>query len=84
MAMALPVVAYERPASREILGDLGIYAAYHDPLDLARVLMATLRDPELRRQRGAANRHKAIQAYAWEGLAQRLMSAYAQVSLRQK
>lgn len=77
MAMGLPVVAYERPASLEILQDLGLYAKYHDPIDLARTLHEALTQPELLTARGAANRHKAVSEYSWQAVARRIMDAYA-------
>lgn len=76
MAMGLPVVAYERPASLEILGDLGFYAKFHDPVDLARALHEALENPELK-ARGAANRQKAVDEYSWTAVARRIMDAYA-------
>lgn len=77
MAMGLPVVAYERPASVEILGDLGIYAKFHDPVDLARALHESLLDPDLLKQRGQANRQKTIDDYSWTAVARRIIDAYA-------
>lgn len=77
MAMGLPVVAYERPASLEILGDLGIYARLQDPTDLARALHETLLQPDFLKVRGAANRQKAVEDYSWTAVAQRIMDAYA-------
>lgn len=76
MAMGLPVVAYERPASLEILGDLGIYAKYHDPVDLARALHEALADPVFLRQRGQENRQKAVDDYSWQAVAHRILDAY--------
>jgi uncharacterized protein (TIRG00374 family) len=79
MALGLPVVAYERPASREILGDLGLYAVYHDPADLARALHQALSNPAALRERGQANRAKAVRDYSWEAVASRILSAYQRV-----
>lgn len=76
MAMGLPIVAYRRPASLEILDDLGLYAAYHDPADLARVLCDTLSQPDLMTARGQANRSKAVEEYSWQAVARRILDAY--------
>jgi glycosyltransferase involved in cell wall biosynthesis len=76
MAMGLPVVAYERPASVEILGDLGFYARLNDPVDLARALHEALLQPDLLKARGAANRQKAVDDYSWTAVARRIMEAY--------
>lgn|GEM_PF-54099 len=83
MAMGLPVVAYERPASVEILGDLGIYATYNDPVDMARALHETLDNPALMQERGAQNRQKAITEYSWDAVANRIVEAYG-MSIRKK
>lgn len=82
MAMGLPVVAYERPASLEILGDLGFYAKFHDPTDLARALYEALSQPDLLKARGAANRKKAVEEYSWTAVARRIMEAYQHVQGR--
>jgi len=84
MAMALPVVAYDRPASREILGELGIYATLHNPPDLARALHETLNQPEQHQPRGTANRHKAEREYSWQAVAQRIIAAYDSVMTTQQ
>lgn len=83
MAMGLPVVAYERPASREILGDLGIYAKFNDPIDLARALHEALEKPEFLKQRGAENRQKTVDEYSWAAVAHRILDAYRIVETRQ-
>jgi len=76
MAMGLPVVAYKRPASTEILGDLGLYATMGDPVDLARALHEALRQPKMLKERGHANRQKAVDDYSWTAVARRIMDAY--------
>lgn len=76
MAMGLPVVAYKRPASTEILGDLGLYAQMGDPIDLAKTLHESLLQPELLKARGEANRQKAVDEYSWTAVARRIMDAY--------
>jgi glycosyltransferase involved in cell wall biosynthesis len=76
MAMGLPVVAYEREASVEILGDLGLYAEFKNPIDLARTLHEALLDPDLLEQRGRQNREKAVNEYSWTAVANRVMEAY--------
>ncbi len=77
MAMGLPVVAYKRPASLEILEDLGIYARLQDPNDLSRALHEALLQPDFLKARGAANRQKAVDDYSWTAVARRIMDAYA-------
>jgi glycosyltransferase involved in cell wall biosynthesis len=84
MAMGLPVVTYKRPASQEILGELGIYANFHDPVDLARALHETLLNPTLMKERGIANRHKAVNEYSWMAVARRIVEAYDLTMQRMK
>ena len=76
MAMGLPIVAYKRPASTEILGDLGLYAEMGNPNDLARVLHDALLQPRMLRDRGIANRQKAVDEYSWTAVARRIVDAY--------
>ncbi len=76
MAMGLPIVAYERPASREILGDLGLFATVNDPQDLARALHEALLQPDFLKQRGHENRQKAVDEYSWLVVAGRIINAY--------
>lgn len=76
MALGLPVVAYEREASVEILGDLGLYARLRDPVDLARALHEALQNPDLLKERGQANRRKAVEDYSWAAVAHRILRAY--------
>ena len=76
MAMGLPVVAYKRPASLEILQDNGIYAEFHNPVDLARALHEAATQPNFLKQRGQDNRDKAVAEYSWAAVARRIMDAY--------
>lgn len=82
MAMGLPVVAYQRPASLEILGDLGMYAEVNRPDDLARALHEALDAPKALETRGKENRKKAVEAYSWTAVAQRIMDAYGVAHLQ--
>lgn len=84
MAMGLPVVAYERPASQEILGELGIYARYNDPADMGRVLRDVLHDKKLLEARGRANREKAVRDYSWDAVAERILEAYEKAIQRMR
>jgi len=65
MACGLPVVAFDTPVNREVLGDTGIYARYGDARDLAMKIAALLADPEARRKHGAEARAKAIREHSW-------------------
>ena len=80
MAMALPVVVYDTPVSREYLGDLGLYAAPPgDVAALARVLTTAIHtaapDPRFRAQlRAHADRH-----FSWERTGRQLVYIYEQL-----
>ncbi len=77
MAMGLPVVTFESPVSREILGDSGIYARMGDADDLAAKLADALNDPAQARARGLAGRERAIRDLSWERAAGEIESIYA-------
>jgi glycosyltransferase involved in cell wall biosynthesis len=65
MACALPVVAFDTPVNREVLGDTGRYARYGDVDDLADQIAILLGDDQARRSRSEAVRRKAVQEHAW-------------------
>lgn len=84
MAMALPTVAFDLPANREILGRDGCYARPGDPADLAAKLLRTLEEPEQSATQGLALRVRAVGHLSWtarvselEGVYQRLLEEYA-------
>jgi glycosyltransferase involved in cell wall biosynthesis len=77
MACALPTVAFDTPPSREILGDLGIYAPRGDVTALATAIVDLLKDPEGARQLGARLRQRVIEHFSWQNTARQLLRAYA-------
>lgn len=79
MAMGLPTVAYDNRVSRDILGDLGIYAPAGDWSALAVELQRTLADPAAARKRGRALREKAIAAHQWTQSARALYEVYSRL-----
>lgn len=82
MAMGLPVVTFESPVSREILGDIGIYAEMGNADDLADKLSLVLETPALARQLGAAGRARAMAYFSWEQAAQEIEAIYARARNR--
>lgn len=76
MACGLPVVAFDTPVNRELLGDGGIYAAYGDAEDLARCLALALADRNLLHQQGKQMRERAVELHGWENRVQLLESYY--------
>ena len=80
MAMGLPTVTFDTRASREILGDLGIYADRGDWQDLAEKIEAALADSEGSHERGRALREKALHAHTWDLSSQVLVRTYERLT----
>ncbi len=77
MACALPTVAFDTPPSREILGDLGIYAPRGDAVALADGIIRLLESPEESRQLGLKLRQRVIERFSWQHTAHQLLKAYS-------
>jgi glycosyltransferase involved in cell wall biosynthesis len=84
MAMGLPVVAYDSPVNREMLGALGIYAPRGDWSALAIELEQALVDLPATRERGRALRAKAIAEHGWEASARLLLEVYGRALGKEK
>lgn len=82
MAMALPVVAFDTPVSREILGDLGVYAEYGSADSLARCLLELLRDAEGARALGRRLRERA-ESFSWRQGIIKVVDLYAFLKVRE-
>jgi len=82
IAMGLPVVAFDSTVSREILGELGIYAPAGDWSALAIEMEQALANLPSARARGHALREKAIAEHSWERSAQMLLDVYERALLR--
>ncbi|MCL5256815.1 MAG: glycosyltransferase family 4 protein [Chloroflexi bacterium] len=78
MAMQLPVVAFDTPVAREIMGDDGTYAEMGNPASLASAIEALLQDGERASQLGYALRRRAVNSLSWEGAAKQIMAVYAE------
>lgn len=79
MAMGLPVVAFDAPANREIMGDLGIYATPGDATDFAARINWLLEHPEQGANRGLQLRERAIASLSWRARIHELMAIYHEV-----
>jgi glycosyltransferase involved in cell wall biosynthesis len=82
MACALPTVAFDTPPSREILGDLGVYAPRGDVAALADAIVGLLQNSDGARQLGAELRQRVVEHFSWENTARQLLKAYARASSR--
>lgn len=80
MAMGLPTVAFDTRASREILGNDGIYAEPGNWREFGDRLTETLNDPEAAHARGRALREQAVNQHSWYRSAQILLDTYAKLS----
>ena len=81
MAMGLPVIAFDRPASREILGETGIYCKFGDSDDLAEKLVWALENPSSLLKFGVATRARAESHLSWAIVAARIEQAYGLASV---
>jgi glycosyltransferase involved in cell wall biosynthesis len=62
--------------------EVGLLVPPGDPEALAGALISLLSDESRRRELGAAARRRAIEHYAWSGLAQRLVGIYERLVRR--
>jgi glycosyltransferase involved in cell wall biosynthesis len=76
MACGLPVVAFDTPVNREVLGDTGIYASYGDARDLAAKIAALAADSETRAGFSKRVRDKALREHSWTSRGKQLSKVY--------
>jgi glycosyltransferase involved in cell wall biosynthesis len=76
MACGLPVVAFDTPVNREVLGDTGIYARYGDARDLAAKIAALAADSETRTGFSERVRDKALGEHSWNSRGMLLSEVY--------
>ncbi|RII30142.1 MAG: glycosyltransferase family 1 protein [Geobacter sp.] len=79
MACGLPVIAFDTPVNREVLGDTGIYARYADSGDMAKMIAALLSDHEARRQYSVDIREKAVNEHSWKSRSEKLVELYQDI-----
>ncbi|HSH80049.1 MAG TPA: glycosyltransferase family 4 protein [Herpetosiphonaceae bacterium] len=82
LAMGLPVVAFDTPVSREILGNVGRYARFGDVQSLAEELIGLLDDPREMEILSAAGRAKAVRDHSWELGALQIQAIYERALAR--
>ena len=76
MAMSMPTVAYDTPAQRELLGDLGTYAPVGDIAAFADRVDTLLNDRTAWRAIGSGLRGRAEAHFSWERGARTMTDAY--------
>jgi glycosyltransferase involved in cell wall biosynthesis len=79
MACGLPVVAFDTPVNREVLGDTGIYASYGDARDLAAKIAALAADCETRSGFSKRVRDKALSEHSWNSRGKLLSEVYQSI-----
>ncbi|HEX6289439.1 MAG TPA: glycosyltransferase family 4 protein [Herpetosiphonaceae bacterium] len=82
LAMGLPVVAFDTPVSREMLGDLGVYARLGDSASLAQEMIGLLDDRERSATLGRLGRIKAVREHSWELGGQQIAAIYERAFAR--
>ena len=78
MHCGTPVIASNRPAFPEILGDAGLLVDPTQPADIARAMLAVIRDAALRDDLVARGFARAGR-YRWEEAARRTLAVFAEV-----
>lgn len=82
MACGLPVVAFDTPVNREVLGDTGSYAIYGDAGDLAAKITALVADGGTRTGLSQLVREKALREHSWETRGVMLTEVYQSMLLQ--
>ncbi len=83
MAMALPTVAFDTPAQREILGALGVYAPIGDSALFAQRVAELMDAPARRRALGEQLRRAALQHHGWDRAAEKMVAVYESLLSKQ-
>lgn len=83
MACGLPVLAFDTPVNREILGDAGVYAAFGDVADFAERLETLAADGERRRKLAEQVRARAVLDHSWKRRGEQLEEVYRGLLSRQ-
>jgi glycosyltransferase involved in cell wall biosynthesis len=78
----LPVVAFDTPATRDILGGAGILVETGDGARLAAEAVTLLEDPAGREALAIRSRSRAAELGGWDAVAGRVLEAYRAAGLR--
>jgi len=81
MACGIPVLAFDTPINREILGDAGVYARFADAADFAARLEELVLHEGRRRELAEMVREKAVEEHSWEARGRDLEDACRQAVL---
>ena len=78
LSMGLSVVAFDRPVTREIVGDAGIIVPIGDAEAMVRAIVGLLNDPEERKRLSKKARERAEKELSWKSVGQRIQKVYEQ------
>jgi glycosyltransferase involved in cell wall biosynthesis len=76
MAMGLPIVAFDTPVNREMLGDAAYYAAAADQSAFTAQLRRALHEPRRAAELAAAARRRAVSMLSWQRSAEQIEAVY--------
>jgi glycosyltransferase involved in cell wall biosynthesis len=76
LGAGLPVVAFDTPVNREILGEAGVLVPLGESGAMAEAARALLADPERRRALSEAARARARALGTWDDVVARILDAY--------
>jgi glycosyltransferase involved in cell wall biosynthesis len=79
MGAGLPVVCFDTPANRAVLGENGVFARPGDSMDLAEKILDLLHDPDQARTIGTRNKERISAKYSWQVGGQTLIRIYDQL-----
>jgi glycosyltransferase involved in cell wall biosynthesis len=79
LACGLPVLAFDNPVNREILGELGIYAPLGDGSAFAANVASMANHPVRREALAQAGREYAVEHLSWRRAARQLLDVYGDV-----
>jgi glycosyltransferase involved in cell wall biosynthesis len=79
MALGLPTVAFDTPAQREILRELGVYAPLGDSGALAECVVALAADPERRAVLSGKLRARVHEQFSWQAGGRVLVEIYRSI-----
>ncbi len=84
MACGIPVLAFDTPINREILGEAGVYARFADAADFANCLEELVRQDDLRRDLAEKVRERAVKEHSWKARGRELEKACRDVAARRQ
>ncbi len=84
MACGLPVVAFDTPVNREVLGNTGIYARYGDAGDMAAKIADLYAVSETRSFFSKQVRSKAVREHSWNSRGKQLFEVYRSLLAHQQ